>query len=244
MLRTRVYHSPPMRHSVRVRPLVTLICAACTLAIPAAASASDSSPVHVDPGSPVAKEYALPLASARGAAPESGKSGSLFGSGLGHGDKPTPPKTVTTQAPPEAVTETKTYTATPPTTSAATSPPVTTPPVTTPPVTTPPVTTPPATTPPAATPQATISPATTPQATRTRPVKPPQPGPKDVITVTLPDLPTTTAATLTKTTVSAAPAAYQVLRPGSGSGVLWMVLAGVLVVAVGSAGGLALARRR
>jgi hypothetical protein len=229
MLRTRVYHSPPMRHSVRVRPLVTLICAACTLAIPAAASASDSSPVHVDPGSPVAKEYALPLASARGAAPESGKSGSLFGSGLGHGDKSAPPKTVTTQAPPKAVTGTKTYTATPPTTSAATSPPVTTPPVTTPPATTP---------------QATISPATTPQATRTRPIKPPQPGPKDVITVTLPDLPTTTAATLTKTTVSAAPAAYQVLRPGSGSGVLWMVLAGVLVVAVGSAGGLALARRR
>jgi hypothetical protein len=229
MLRTRVYHSPPMRHSVRVRPLVTLVCAACTLAIPAAASASDSSPVHVDPGSPVAKEYALPLASARGAAPESGKSGSLFGSGLGHGDKPAPPKTVTTQAPPNAVTGTKTYTATSPTTSAATSPPVTTPPVTAPPATTP---------------QATISPATTPQATRTRPVKPPQPGPKDVITVTLPDLPTTTAASLTRTTVSAAPAAYQVLRPGSGSGVLWMVLAGVLVVAVGSAGGLALARRR
>jgi hypothetical protein len=234
MLRTRVYHSSPMRHSVRVRPLVTLICAACTLAIPAAASASGSSPVHVDPRSPVAKEYALPLASARGAAPESGKSGSLFGSGLRHGGKPAPPKTVTTQAPTQAVTETKTHTATPPTTSAATSPPVTTPPVTTSPVTTPPVTTSPV----------TIPPATTPQATATPPAKPRKPRPKDVITVTLPDLPTTTAATLTKTTVSAAPAAYKVLRPGSGSGVLWMVLAGVLVVAVGSAGGLALARRR
>jgi hypothetical protein len=212
MLRTRVYHSRPMRHSVRVRPLVTLLCAACTLAIPA--SASGSSPVHVDPSSPVAKEYALPLASARGAAPESGKSGSLFGSGIKHGGKPAPPRTVTTQAPPKAVTETKTYTetytATAPTTPAATSPPVTSPPVTAAPVTVPPVTAAPVTVPP----------------------------------VTVPDPPTTTAPTPTRTTVSAAPAAYQVLRPGSGSGVLWMVLAGVLVVAVGSAGGLALARRR
>jgi hypothetical protein len=191
MLRTRVYHSRPMRHSVRVRPLVTLICAACTLAIPAAAAASGSSPVHIDPRSPVAKEYALPLASARGAAPEGGKSGSLFGSGLEHNRKPASPKTVTTQAPPKAVTDTETYTA-----------------------------------------------------TAIQPAEAPKPRPKDVITVTLPDLPTTTATTRTKTTVSAAPAAYQVLRPGSGSGVLWMVLAGVLVVAVGSAGGLALARRR
>jgi hypothetical protein len=213
-----------MRHSVRVRPLVTLICAACTLAIPAAAAASGNSPVHIDPRSPVAKEYALPLASARGAVPESGKSGNLFGSGLKDGSKPPPPKTVATQAPPKAVTETETHTATTPTTPPVTSPPVTTPPVTSPPVTTPPV--------------------TTPQATTTPPAELPAPRPKDVITVTLPDLPTTTAATDTKTTVSAAPAAYQVLRPGSGSGVLWMVLAGVLVVAVGSAGGLALARRR
>jgi hypothetical protein len=203
-----------MRHSVRVRPLVTLICAACTLAIPAAAAALGNSPVHIDPRSPVAKEYALPLASARGAVPESGKSGNLFGSGLKDGSKPPPPKTVATQAPPKAVMETETHTATTPTT-----PPVTTPQATSPPVTTPPVTT-------------------------TRPAEPPAPRPKDVITVTLPDLPTTTAATYTKTTVSAAPAAYQVLRPGSGSGVLWMVLAGVLVVAVGGAGGLALARRR
>jgi hypothetical protein len=192
----------------------------------------------------VAKEYALPLASARGAAPESGKSGSLFGSGLKHGGKPAPPKTVTTHAPAKAFTDTKTYAATPPTTAAPPRPPVTTPPVTTPPVTTPPVTAPPATTPQATTPPTTILPATTPQATTTRPAKPATSQPKDVINVTLPDLPTTTVATPTKTTVSAAPAAYQVLRPGSGSGVLWMVLAGVLVVAVGSAGGLALARRR
>jgi hypothetical protein len=43
---------------------------------------------------------------------------------------------------------------------------------------------------------------------------------------------------------SAVPAAYKVLKPGSGSGLLWMVLAAVIVVALGSAGGLVLARRR
>ncbi len=160
MLRTRVYHSPPMRHSVRLRPLATLICAAFILAPPAAASASDSSPVHVDPRSPVAKEYALPLASARGAAPESGRSGGLFGSGIKHGGPPGPPKTVIRQAPPKVATQTESETdaAPPPTPPVATAPPVTTPPVTTPPVTTP-----------------TVTPA--------------KPQPKHIITVTLPDLP-------------------------------------------------------
>jgi hypothetical protein len=215
-----------MRHSVRVRPLVTLICAACTLAFTAAASASGNSPVHVDPRSPVAKEYALPLASARGAVPESGKSGSLFGSGIKHNAAAKSTPTVTTQVPAATVTETNTYT--------ATTPSVTTPPVTTPPVTTPPATTAPVTTPPAATPSATL----------TQPAKRPKPKSIHVVIVRLPDLPTAPAAGHTKTTVSAAPAAYEVLRPGSGSGVLWMALAGILVVAVGSAAGLALARRR
>jgi hypothetical protein len=44
--------------------------------------------------------------------------------------------------------------------------------------------------------------------------------------------------------VRAVPAAYKVLRSGSGSGLLWMILAAVLVIALGSAGGLALSRRR
>ncbi len=66
---------------------MTLVCATGLLMLPASAWATDGSPVHVDPKSPVAKEYALPLASARGAAPESGKGGRLFGAGIRHGSK-------------------------------------------------------------------------------------------------------------------------------------------------------------
>jgi hypothetical protein len=175
-----------MRHSVRVRPLVTLICAVCTLVLPAAAWASKSSPVHVDPSSPVAKEYALPLATARGAPPESGQSGSLFGSGIKHSAaSPTP---TTTPAPAPVQTQT-----------------------------TPPVT------------------------TTTQAPRPPSQG-SHVTSVTLPTL--TEPPATPPANASAAPAAYKVLRPGSGSGVLWMVLAGILVVVLGSAGGVALRRRR
>ena len=61
-----------------------------------------------------------------------------------------------------------------------------------------------------------------------------------VTTVTLPDI--TRAAN--RRPVNSTPAAYAVLEPGSRSGVLWMVLAAVLVVALGSAGGVILSRRR
>jgi hypothetical protein len=183
--------------------MLTLVCAASVLALPAAASASNSSPVHVDPSSPVAKEYALPLATARGAPPESGRSGSLFGSGIKHsGSRSTTDHTTTTEPPP-VQTET------------------------TPPVTTPPVT-----------------------ATATETVTTPRHHqPEHVTTVTLPTLITAPRRTSTSTSTmpvraNAAPAAYKVLKPGSGSGVLWMVLAAVIVVALGSAGGIALSRRR
>jgi LPXTG-motif cell wall-anchored protein len=53
-----------------------------------------------------------------------------------------------------------------------------------------------------------------------------------------------TRTTITGTTAHATPAAYRVLRPGTGSGLLWMALAAIVVVALGSAGGLALRRRR
>jgi hypothetical protein len=106
------------------------------MAMPGTAAANNS-PVHIDPSSPVAKEYALPIAIARGAPSEQGKSSRLFGSGI----KPN-------------------------------------------------------------------------------------------------------SAPVSVSSAAAAPAAYTILRPGSGSGVVWMVLAGILVVALGSAGGLALARRR
>jgi len=38
--------------------------------------------VHLDPNSPAAKQYAIPLATARGATPGSGATGALFGSGI------------------------------------------------------------------------------------------------------------------------------------------------------------------
>jgi hypothetical protein len=192
-----------MRHSVCARFLLTLVCATSVLALPAAAAASNNSPVHVDPSSPVAKEYALPLATARGAPPESGKNGSLFGSGIKHSTSPsTAPHTTTT-------TE-----ASPPVQTVVSAP---------------------------ATPPAATTTAAQTATTQTATTKHHQPG--HILTVTLPDLPVTPTGSR-PVTASAAPAAYKVLKPGSGSGVLWMVLAAALVVVLGSAGGIALSRRR
>jgi len=186
-----------MRHSVRARFLQTLVCAGCALALPAPALAAGGSPVHVDPASPVAKEYALPLATARGAPPESGQSGKLFGSGIKH------PSTVPTQ------TATTTI-ATPPPTSTQSEQTIT-----------------------SALPT-TVSHRPHPHRRHHRPVH--------VTTVTLPVL-TTPMTASREITARATPAAYRVLRPGSGSGVLWMVLVAVLVLGIGSAGGVLLRRR-
>ncbi len=71
-----------MRHRVCARYLVTLAGAIGALALPAAAQAGGSSPLHIDPNSPVAKAYALPISAARGAPPESGRSGAIFGAGI------------------------------------------------------------------------------------------------------------------------------------------------------------------
>jgi hypothetical protein len=216
-----------MRLSVRARPLLTLVYVTGLLALPAAASAAGSSPVHVDPKSPVAKEYALPLASARGAAPESGNSGKLFGSGIRHNTSST---TTHSSAPTAVATSPVTKSEAPvvaspqsvaepaPVTTVAPAPAPTTPTHTT---VTQPLTT-----------QTAASQTTRPRTT--------SPAVTHVTTVTLPDLTETGGPR----PVSAAPAAYTVLRPGSGPGVLWMVLAGVLVVALGSAGGVILSRRR
>jgi pyruvate/2-oxoglutarate dehydrogenase complex dihydrolipoamide acyltransferase (E2) component len=187
-----------MRHSVRARLLQTLVWAGCALALPASAPAAGGSPVHVDPASPVAKEYALPLATARGAAPESGKSGRLFGSGLKHAST-APTETATATAPVESP-------------------------------------------PPATVSEPTVTPVTTTPVIK-RPHRRRQHRPPHVTTVTLPALTTPTTASK-PITARATPAAYRVLRPGSGSGLLWMAIAAVLVIAVGSAGGLALRRRR
>lgn len=201
-----------MRHSVRARLLLTSVCTVCALALPSSAFASRGSPVHVDPASPVAKEYALPLATARGAAPESGQSGKLFGSGIKHPSSSAAPTTT-------AATHQTTTAATQQTTTAA------------------------APTPP---PEQPAAPTPTPTATTTTPTAPARPPahrqPTHVTTVTLPVL--TTPATPKRLAAKATPAAYRVLKPGSGFGLLWMVAAAVLVLALGSAGGLALSRRR
>jgi hypothetical protein len=189
-----------MRHSVRARFLQTLVCAGCALTLPASAAAAGS-PVHVDPSSPVAKEYALPLASARGAQPESGQSGKLFGSGIKHATTVTRTTPVQTAAPLTTTTQSE-----PPVTTSSAAPTATT----------------------VATP--TTRTRTHRHRHRHRGVAAP-------------------SATLARTTTTeraahATPAAYRVLRPGSGSGLLWMALAAIVVVALGSAGGLALRRRR
>lgn len=144
--------------------------------------------MHVDPASPVAKEYALPLATARGAPPESGQTGKLFGSGIEHAAPPA--EQATTVAAPRPA-----------------SPPNTTGTVTTP-------------------------------AAHRHPAH--NRGPMHVTVVTLPTL---TQPKSRHQNARATPAAYRVLRPGSGSSLLWMALAAVVVIALGSAGGLALRRR-
>jgi pyruvate/2-oxoglutarate dehydrogenase complex dihydrolipoamide acyltransferase (E2) component len=191
--------------------LLTSVCTVCALALPSSALASGGSPVHVDPASPVAKEYALPLASARGAPPESGKPGKLFGSGIKH-SRAAPVHTTTASTPA-------------PTTASTPAPP----PPSTQPQTTPVQTV----TAPTTTPTAAPTPAPRPHAHRQ---------PPHVTTVTLPVL--TTLVTAKPLAATATPAAYRVLKPGSGSGLLWMVLAAVLVLALGSAGGMVLSRRR
>jgi hypothetical protein len=49
---------------------------------PAQGAGGPSTGVHINPSSPAANEYALPLQTARGAPPSSGKTAPLFGSGI------------------------------------------------------------------------------------------------------------------------------------------------------------------
>jgi hypothetical protein len=65
--------------------LLAAFAGCLALTRPSGAHAAGNPPsngVHVNPSSPAAGEYALPLATARGAPPESGQKGSLFGSGI------------------------------------------------------------------------------------------------------------------------------------------------------------------
>lgn len=85
-------------------PRTSLLLLAALLAVvgsclPSAAVAAPGTPsagVHVDPSSPVAKEYALPLATARGAPADTGSVGSLFGRGITRTNRRPPGRATTT----------------------------------------------------------------------------------------------------------------------------------------------------
>jgi hypothetical protein len=69
---------------------VATALSAGTLLTPVVAAAATSPTVHVDPKSPVAKQYQIPLATARGAPPGSSTPTRLFGSGITHVSSPPP----------------------------------------------------------------------------------------------------------------------------------------------------------
>lgn len=215
-----------------------------SLLLPTAALAGATSPtagVHVDPGSPVAKEYALPLANARGAPADTGSNGSLFGSGIKKSSGT--PKTHSAVSAPNTSTATTVESKPPPTPTGTTvesePPPVQTggtvdsePPLATtgtsveskPPTTT----------------SGTASPAPKQSSAgrkrhpgqRTAPAPTPQPVTSPVSLRSAPD------------DATAAPAAMKILRPGSGSSWLWTLLVALIVLAVGGCGGLMLVRAR
>lgn len=63
-----------------------LSCLIASLALSGVAAATTLPPgVHADPGSPAAKEYSIPLSTARGQAAGSSASGKLFGAGITKG---------------------------------------------------------------------------------------------------------------------------------------------------------------
>jgi hypothetical protein len=186
--------------------LLTALAATFTAAAPAPALAGSMSPtagVHVDPGSPVAKEYALPLATARGAPADTGSNGSLFGSGITRSGRGAG------QSGDQA-------------TSGATKPKITSQP-----------------------PAAAPAPTTTRDAVTTTTTRPggvshlrrPTPAPK-VRTTPTPNASSNVA------NVTAVPTAFHVLRPGSSSGWLWMLLAVLIVLGFAGGGTLVLARGR
>ena len=91
--------------------LITLVAAALALAAfsAVAAAAPPTAPgVHIDPGSPVAKEYAIPLQQARGGSSGGSGGGQLFGSGITRAPTtPTSAPAVAAPAPTAAVTPSK-----------------------------------------------------------------------------------------------------------------------------------------
>ena len=175
-----------------------------SVSLAATPTQNPSSGVHVDPGSPAAKQYAIPLSTARGGPAGTSGAGSLFGAGISR-------KTSSTAtAGPTRASSTPTGTAdtTPgsaaPTVSAATG--------------------------------ATASHATHAtyrRTTRHRAQAPPR-GSSGAAS-------TTTAGAGASSTP---PPAAKVLRSGSGSGLVWMLVAAALVMILGATGSFALTGRR
>lgn len=203
------------------------LAATLSLALPSTALAGSSSPtagVHIDPASPVAKEYALPLATARGAPADTGSTGSLFGSGITKNRTRTSEPTSTPVASKPVVT---TQAEQPPTPAAAEQPTTSAPPVTT---------------------TATATQTTTVVTTRTTAAalahkrRPPSP-PRRI----RPPIPQQSGPTVRGPAASAkpvAPAPARILEPDSGSGWLWMLVGAMLVLLLGAGGALLAVRTR
>jgi hypothetical protein len=71
--------------SLRINVSLAVLASTCIAAVQPASALEAG--VHVDPGSPAAKEYALPLTQARGtgstSSPQTNPEGTLFGAGIG-----------------------------------------------------------------------------------------------------------------------------------------------------------------
>jgi len=90
----------------RVHASVMLLAAGLLLAVASSTALAKQSPppgVHLDPGSPAAKEYAIPLAQARAGGGSGGSgSGQLFGHGITRA--PSPPASAPVTSAPENAT--------------------------------------------------------------------------------------------------------------------------------------------
>lgn len=76
----RLHHR---RNASRLPLMSAILVATIFLLLPALAAVAKTPPgVHIDPGSPVAKQYSIPLAVARGAKPGSASPGQRFGAGI------------------------------------------------------------------------------------------------------------------------------------------------------------------
>lgn len=228
--------------------LLATLAIGVSMGAPATALAGGVSPtagVHIDPSSPVAKEYALPLATARGAPADTGSTGSLFGRGItkqksshpsvnrgGGGQKSDGGgSSAATGSSPAATTPAKTSTsiaATGSQTTTSTSPAITAISPATPPA----------------------SPVTTTSTSRARMPTIHRRGHghhhrRVPNTVRRPvHHPGSTGASLTHARTTAAPATTRILHPGDGSGWLWMLITALAVLTLGSGGAFLLVRMR